>query len=91
MSSEQRHPLDKKVSPNWKPPAGLAERKPGMMWSDRIWHWLVSLAGLGIVGCGVAVVAYLHLRRCGGLLVSIGFVVFFLGFPSQAQRNGYRE
>src|SRR3954453_1738173 len=91
MPPEQRHHLDKNVSPNWKPPAGLADRKPGMLWSDRIYHWLVSLGGLCIVPCGVAVMAYLRLGRIGGAIVGVGFVVFILGFPSQAQRNGYRE
>lgn len=91
MSQEKRHPLDKNVSPNWKPPAGLASRKPGMLWSDRIWHLLVSLGGLCVVALGVVLVAYLHLGRWGGWLIGIGFVVFILGFPSQAQRNGYRE
>jgi hypothetical protein len=86
-----RHPLDKNVPPNWRPPAGLADRKPRMPWSDRIWHWLVSLEGLCIVGCGVALMAYLHLGRWGGLLIGVGFVLFLLGFPNQAQRNGYRE
>jgi len=91
MSPQRQHPLDKKVSPNWKPPASLAERKPGMLLSDRIWHWLVSLAGLGIVGCGVAVMAFLHLGRWGGLVAGVGLAVFITGFPSQAQHNGYRE
>jgi Flp pilus assembly protein TadB len=91
MSAEPRHPLNKNVSPNWKPPAGLAERKAGMMWSDRIWHWLVCLGGLCIVGVGVAVMVFMHLGRLGGVVVGIGFAVFVLGFPSAAQRNGYRE
>lgn len=91
MLPEQRHHLDKNVSPNWRPPAGLNDRKPGMMWSDRIWHWLVSLGGLCIVALGVAVMAYLRLGKWGGLLVGVGLVTFILGFPSQAQRNGYRD
>ena len=62
-----------------------------MLWSDRVWHWLVSLGGLCIAACGVAVLAYLRLGRWGGLLIGVGFVVFVLGFPSEAQRKGYRE
>ena|SRR5258708_4600087 len=91
MWLNQRSKYDKNVSPNWKPVAGLSTRKPGMMWSDRIWHWLVSLGGIAIAGCGVAVMAYLHLGRTGGLIVGLGIGVFLFGFPSQAQRNGYRE
>ena len=91
MSLEPRTKLDKNVSPNWKPIPGLAERKPGMLWSDRIWHWLVSLGGLAITGLGVLVMACIHMGRFGGLLVGLGFAVFILGFPSQAQRTGYRE
>ena len=91
MSDGSRHRLDKNVSPNWRAPAGLAERKAGMLWSDRLWHWLVSLGGLCIVAVGVAIMAYLHLGKWGGFVVGIGTVTFFLGFPSQAQRNGYRE
>jgi hypothetical protein len=62
-----------------------------LAWSDRIWYWLISLAGLAIAGVGVAVMAYLHRGRLGGGLVGIGFVVFILGSPSQAARNGYRD
>jgi hypothetical protein len=92
MPPAQRHRLDKIVSPNWRPPAGLAERKPGMPWSDWIWHWLVSLGGLALVAGGVAWVGFMPVfRRVGFLLIGLGFVVFVLGFPSQAQRNGYRE
>ena len=84
--------LDRNVSPNWRPPAGLAGRKPGMPWSDRLWHWLVSLGGLALVGGGVAWVAFVPVgKRMGVLAIAFGFVVFVLGFPSQAQRNGYRE
>jgi hypothetical protein len=92
MPPQQRHPLDKKVSPNWRSPAGLADRKPGMLWSDRLWHWFVSLGGLAIVGGGAAWVAFAPIgRRLGILLIALGFAVFILGFPSEAQRNGYRE
>jgi hypothetical protein len=91
MSPQPRHRLDKNVSPNWKPPSGLAHRKPGMPWSDRIWHWLVSLGGLCISVLGVVVIMCLGMGRLGGLIVGLGFAVFLLGFPSQAQRNGYRE
>src|SRR3954453_13456056 len=92
MPPEQRHHLDKNVSPNWRPPAGLADRKPGMPWSDRLWHWLVSLGGLIVLGCGVAWVAYApYFKRLGILPIVAGLVVFFLGLPSEAQRKGYRE
>jgi hypothetical protein len=92
MQPEKLRNFDKKVSPNWKPPAGLADRKPGMMWSDRIWYWLVALSGIGIIGVGVAAFFFLHLGRIGGWLIGIGFVVFVFGlFPSQAARNGYRS
>ena len=92
MPSGQRHHLDKNVSPNWRPPAGLADRKPGMPWSDRLWHWLVSLGGLSLVAAGVAWVAFVPVgKRIGFVAITSGFVVFILGFPSQAQRNGYRE
>ena len=91
MQPEQRHRLDKNVSPNWRTPVGLAERKPGMPWSDRLGHWLVSLGGLALVAAGVAWVAFVpFVRRFGFLLIGLGFAVFVLGFPSQAQRNGYR-
>jgi len=30
-------------------------------------------------------------KRVGLVGIILGFVVFILGFPSQAQRNGYRE
>lgn len=83
--------LDQNVSPQWKPVTLLEERKPGMAWSDRIWYWLVSLGGLAIAGAGVAVIAYLHFARTGGWLVGVGFVVFVLGSPSLAARNGYRS
>ena len=58
MPPDARHRLDKNVSPNWRPPAGLADRKPGMPWSDRLWHLLVSLGGLWMVAFGVAVMAF---------------------------------
>src|SRR3954453_22572942 len=92
MPPEQRHHLDKNVSPNWRPPAGLADRKPGMPWADRLWHWLISLGGLAILAGGVAWGAFVPLgKKLGLLLIAVGFAVFVLGFPSQAQRNGYRE
>jgi hypothetical protein len=45
--------FDRNVSPNWKPVARLEGRKRGMLWSDRIWHWLVSLGGLALIAVGV--------------------------------------
>jgi len=92
MPPEPRHNLDKNVPPNWRPPAGLADRKSGMPWSDRLWHWLVSLGGLAIVAAGVTWAAFVPMgKRLGILLIAVGVVIFALGFPSQAQRNGYRE
>ena len=91
MSPERRRQLDKNVSPDWRPVAGLEERKAGMAWSDRVWHWLVSLAGLCVIGVGVAVMAFTHRGHAGGWVVGVGFAIFLAGFPSQAQRNGYRE
>jgi hypothetical protein len=91
MPPAPRHRLDKNVSPNWKPPAGFVDRKPRMLWSDRIWHWLVSLSGLCLIGLGVLVMAYLHLGRWGGAIIGAGFATFVLGFPSEAQKKGYRE
>jgi hypothetical protein len=82
---------DKNVSPNWKPVAGLKGRKPKMDWSDRIFYWLISLAGLAIVGVGVAVLAIVHWGRLGGCLIGVGFVIFLFGSPGQAVRNGYRS
>jgi hypothetical protein len=91
MSVEERSNLDKNVPPDWKPVAALEQRKTGITWSDRIWYWLVSLGGLAMIGAGVAVMAYVHSGKVGGLLIGIGFVVFALGSPSQAARNGYRS
>ena len=91
MSPESRHHLDKNVSPNWRPPAGLSERKPGMTRADRIAHWLVSLGGLCLAGFGVLVMAYLRLGRVGGAIIAAGVIMFVLGFPSEAQKKGYRE
>jgi hypothetical protein len=82
--------LDQKVSRNWRLVAALADRKPGMAWSDRLWYWLVSLGGLAIVAVGVCVIAFLHIAE-GGLMIGWGLAVFILGWPSQAARNGYRE
>jgi hypothetical protein len=89
MPPNKRHPLDKNVSPSWKPVPSLQARKPGMDWSDRLYHGLKSLAGLAIMGCGVVVMAYLGMGKLGGGLIGAGFVTFILGFPSQAERNGY--
>ncbi len=92
MPPKQRHHLDKNVPPNWRPPPGLADRNPGMLWSDRLWHWLVSLGGLAIIAAGVAWVAFVPVgKKLGFMLIAMGFAVFFLGFPSRARRNGYRE
>jgi hypothetical protein len=90
--SPTRHPtVDKNVPPNCKPVAGLEQRMAGMHWSDRVWYWLVSLGGLALAAAGVAVIAYLGRPRWGGILIGVGFVIFILGSPSQAARNGYRS
>ena len=92
MQPPQRHHLDKNVSPAWRPPAGLADRKPGMPFSDRLWHWFVCMGGLLLVGGGVAWIAYAPLfKRLGILIIVAGVTVFTRGLPSAAQRNGYRE
>jgi hypothetical protein len=84
--------FDKNVPKNWKPVAGLENRKPGMSFSDRLWHWLVSLGGLVLIGVGIAWMVYIpYPRRAGIFIAALGIGVFFTGFPSQAQRNGYRE
>ena len=62
-----------------------------MTFSDRLWHWLISLGGLAVTGFGLIVMKVLHSGKLGGIFVGVGIVIFFVGFPSQAQRNGYRE
>jgi hypothetical protein len=91
MPTKPRANLDKNVSPNWKPVEGLDQRKQKMDWSVRIWHWLVSLGGLALVGLGVLLIAYLGLGKWGGTLIGIGFCIFVLGAPDKATRNGYRS
>ncbi len=91
MSRAPRHKVDRHVSPNWKPVESLRRRGTGLAWSDRVWYWLVSLGGLAMIGAGVAVIGYFRLAKLGGWLIGIGFVVFILGSPSQAARNGYRS
>ena len=83
--------VNKNVPPNWKPVAALADRKPGMAWSDRIWYWLVSLGGLALVGVGVAWFAWWPGKRLAAVAICIGLVIFFLGSPGMAARNGYRS
>jgi hypothetical protein len=91
MPSDPRHPLDKNVAADWQPVEGLPRRKGGMTFSDRLWHWLISLGGLAVAGFGVVVMWIVHWGKLGGIFVGVGIVIFFVGFPSQAQRNGYRE
>jgi hypothetical protein len=91
MPSDRRHPLDKNVSADWQPVEGLQRRKGGMTFSDRLWHWLISLGGLAVTGFGLIVMKVLHSGKLGGIFVGVGIVIFFVGFPTQAQRNGYRE
>ena len=62
-----------------------------MTFSDRLWHWLISLGGLAVAGFGVVVMWIVHWGKLSGIFVGVGIVIFFVGFPSQAQRNGYRE
>jgi hypothetical protein len=91
MGHGERTKFDANVSPNWKSPAVQA-RKAGMPLSDKIWHWLVSLGGLAVIALGVAWMAFIpYFKKIGVLLIAGGIAVFFLGFPSQAERNGYRS
>jgi Flp pilus assembly protein TadB len=82
---------DRNVSPNWKPVAGLEPRKAGMTWSDRLWYWLVSLGGLAMIAAGVLWATFLPFKRFSFCLIGLGLVVFVLGSPSRAVRNGYRD
>lgn len=91
MTTFTRPDPNKNVSPNWKPVTALEARKPGMHWTDWIFHALVCVGGLGVMVIGVLAVAYVGLGRIGGLTCAAGFVMFALGFPSEAQLRGYRE
>ena len=81
--------LNKNVSQNWKPVEQLEKRKTGMMFSDRIFYWLVMLGGLALIAVGIFCMWTIHPSRIGAALIGIGVVVFAMG-PSQAARNGYR-
>jgi hypothetical protein len=91
MSVHRPSKYDKGVSPNWKPVAGLEQGPSRISWSDRLWYWLVSIGGMAIVALGVAIMVFLGLAKIGGALIRMGFVVFVLGSPSRAVRNGYRS
>jgi hypothetical protein len=81
--------LDKNVSSKWRPVSGLQERPARMAWGDRIFYWLLSLAGLGITAVGIAICWFLHRGGFGGMIIGVGIGVFAIG-PSQAARKGYR-
>ena len=87
----QRTKFDKNVSPNWRPVQNLAKQPTGMTFSVRLRYWLISLAGLLLVALGVAAMALSHRGRSGGALVGFGLIVFMLGTPSRAVRNGYNN
>jgi hypothetical protein len=82
--------LDKNVAPNWKPVETLDKRRPGMMFSDRVFYWLISLGGIALAAAGVGVIWLTH-HRIGLLLIAFGIAVFIFGGPSQSARNGYRN
>jgi hypothetical protein len=79
--------LDKNVPPNWKPVAGLENRPSRMMFSDRLWYWLLALAGIALAAAGIAVCSF-GFRR-GLYLIVAGIAIFAIG-PTQAARKGYR-
>ena len=81
--------LDKNVSTNWRPVVGLDTRPSRLMFSDRLWYWLLSLAGVGITVVGIAICWSLHRGGLGGMIIGFGVGVFAIG-PSQAARKGYR-
>jgi hypothetical protein len=91
MSTFTRPDPDQHVSPNWKPVAALAERRPGLHWTDWLFHALVCLGGLAVMAVGGLAVVFVGLAKIGGLVCAAGFVMFALGFPSDAQLRGYRE
>jgi hypothetical protein len=91
ISGKRISKLDKNVSPLWRPVKGLDDQRRGLSWSDRIWYWLVSLSGIAMAAAGVAIIACLHMKHLGCWLIGAGFVVFLLGSPSMAARNGYRD
>ena len=79
--------LDKNVSANWRPVVGLDTRPSRMMFSDRLWYWLLSLAGVGITVVGIAIRSFGFIR--GLYLIVAGIAIFAIG-PTQAARKGYR-
>jgi hypothetical protein len=85
-----RESLDKNVPKAWKPVEGLAERPSKMMFSDRVYYWLVSLGGLAVVAAGVGIIWLGISGKLGGALIGLGLGIFVAGGPTQAARNGYR-
>src|SRR5215208_5075754 len=81
--------LDKNVSSNWRPVSGLPKHPGRMAFSDRLFYWLLSLAGLSITAVGILVCAMLHRGALGGSIIGVGIGIFAIG-PSQAARKGYR-
>jgi hypothetical protein len=81
--------LDNKVSSNWRSVSALKERPAKMALGDRIFYWLLSLAGLGITVVGIAICWFLHRGGLGGMIIGVGIGIFAIG-PSQAARKGYR-
>jgi hypothetical protein len=47
--------LDTNVSSNWRPVAGLKTHPKKMLFSDRLWYWLLSLAGIAITSVGIGI------------------------------------
>jgi hypothetical protein len=90
MSNQPPPGLDKNVSKHWKPVEALDRRPRGMVWSDRIWYWFVSLGGLALIAAGICVFYFLHLSKIGSVMIGCGLVTFAMG-PSHAARNGYRS
>ena len=91
LSSERAARYDRNVSKNWKPVAGLEARKPGMAFSDRLFHWLLALVGLATIAAGVGLLWLTRLAKVGSLVIAFGLVLLFVSGPSQGQRNGYRS
>jgi hypothetical protein len=90
-SPDDQHPLvshlDKNVSANWRPIAGLENRPSRMMFSDRLWYWLLSLAGIAVTAAGIAVCSFGFKK---GLYLIVGGIALFAIGPTQAARKGYR-
>jgi hypothetical protein len=79
--------LDKNVSSNWRPVAGLKKHPGRMMFSDRLWYWFLSLGGLAMTAAGIWVCSFGFKK---GLYLVVGGIAIFAIGPTQAARNGYR-